>query len=336
MFCVLLSFGFFHGTAKAKGYDILFIGNSFTGNHNMPKMLAHLVDSAGLHANVASYILLGRSVNEYIKDPKCWEVIRSNPWDYIIIQDNQLYYSDSVGKLDSFGSHLPVLANNIKFQDSIKKLIPCVKIIYFAGWEQDGGFPSRFPNDSTPALIDRIMANYQYLNKQPGVNNTVAPIGAAWKTGMRGAPFMMAKPFTGGFFYEKDGRHPGWSGSYMAACVLYVMMYHQPPEGIRKAPDASKISLISYIQDISWNTVLDNFEFTNLQASIPLIGSQSNLLSIPNKYASYQWYASGKAIPGATKSDYRAPSTSIPYSVYVVNKKGCVSSSFPIRLKDKQ
>src|ERR1017187_858216 len=159
------------GYSQMNKTRVLFIGNSFTQQHDLPGMVSNLADAAHINMDYAMHYAEGMSVNYFVGDSSCWQLIKSKQWDYIVIQDNQRYYYGTNGELDSMGHKTPLLVNNIKFQDSIKKMIPCVRIIYFAGWEQEGGVPTLFPGDNTEKMIGRILTNYKYLNDQPGVHN---------------------------------------------------------------------------------------------------------------------------------------------------------------------
>jgi len=139
--------------------QILFIGNSFTVLNNEPTLFKCMTSEACLPAHVESFTHLGMGINFWITDTGCWKKIRSRSWDYVVFQDLQSYYYEAFGTYPK-----GVFSNNLRFQDSIKKLNPCCKIIYVAGWEQQGGLPLRFPGDNTDQLIDRILNNYTYIN----------------------------------------------------------------------------------------------------------------------------------------------------------------------------
>ena len=313
---------------------ILFIGNSFMYNHDMVSMERGLTEAAGIDAYIGTHYSLGQSLNYFIKDTSCWNIIRSKQWDYIVLQDNQLYYCDSVGKLDSMGSKLPVLHNNLVFQDSIKKLIPCVKIIYFAGWEKNGGFPQRFPGDNTDKMISRILANYSLLNNMPGVHNIIAPVGVAWIKGMEDRGELAKDPFSNYSLYDDDGRHPEIAGSYLAACVLFATIFRQSPEGLHNISFFSGQKFDSFIKKISWCAIVDSFAYSNLQSVVPKTGIRDSVAFTSKRYKHYQWYKNNTQIPGASSYAYKLKDNSAFYAIEVTDSKGCLLISFPIRLRD--
>jgi len=315
---------------QARTVQVLFIGNSFTNAHNMPGMVSNLVTAAGLKADISFHYAFGQSINYFIKDASCWQAIKSKTWDYIVFQDNQRFYYDSLGKFDSMGYASPVLANNLKLQDSIKKLIPCVKIIYFAGWELEGGLPDRFPGDNTEKMLKRILANYSYLNHLPGVNNTIAPIGVGWISSIFHEPYLSAKPYDKFDLYDVDGRHPGWTGSYLGACVMFAVIFHQSPVGLKNKYILEGTTIDNFTKMMAWQAVQDSFAYTNLAAITPSLTLDSNIVSTSKEYKSYQWYSDNKPIAGATKYQYTMADKACNYWVETIDQKGCFGTSFPV------
>ena len=310
-------------------------------------MLEGMVEAAGLKADIDLKIGLGQSVDYHFHDPVCWAKIKEKKWDYIIIQDNQRYYCDRRGLIDSFdytnhmAMRVPLLENNIHMQDSIKKLDPGVKIIYFAGWEKCGGEPERFPGDSTKKMIARILANYKYMNDQPGVHNLIAPVGAAFIKCMNDRPYMAKIPLpndTAFNLYDHDGRHPGNATSYLSACVIYVMIFHRSPIGLQDSVSNISASMNAYLKQVAWQTVLDSFSYTNLAVFCPVVKKarkMHNALYTTNNYASYQWFYEEDAIAGATAYKFEAGKTCRTgnYRVETKDKKGNLYRSFPFYLK---
>jgi hypothetical protein len=250
--------------------------------------------------------------------------------DYIVIQDNQRYYCNSTGKIDSFGYPAQVLSNNLIFQDSIKKIHPCTKIIYFAGWEQKGGLPKLFPGDNTIKLIKRIAANYKYMNDQAGVHNIIAPIGAAWISAMVKRPYLV-KSSSDSFLYVADDRHPGAAGSYLAACVLFATIFHRSPVNLSEDYMYVTPELKTFLQQTAWQTVQDSFAYSNLGSVAPVVKSEGNTIYTSKGYASYQWYSGNLKIAGETTYKTSLRSFGADYWVETTNEKGCHFRSFPLK-----
>jgi len=314
---------------------ILFIGNSFTEGNDLPGIVKGLADQIEINTEVVAHIAEGQSIDYFIHERECWDYIRSRPWDYIVIQDNQKYYDDSIGKLDSFGVPIPLLANNVKFQDSIKKLLPCVKIIYFAGWEQNGGDSCFAPDDNTVKLVKRILDNYGYLNSQPGVHNIIAPIGIAWISSFNKRPYLARN--VDSLLYRTDGRHPGNAGSYLAACVIFATVFHRSPVNLKDIYQFVPQELKTFLQQNAWDAVTGNFKYSNLGSITPVVKIKGKSVCASKGYVSYQWYSDYIPIPGARSYKYVYPETGSKqeYWVETTDKKGCSYRSFPLKVNQK-
>jgi hypothetical protein len=211
-------------------------------------------------------------------------------------------------------------------------MIPCVRIIYFAGWEQEGGVPTLFPGDNTEKMIGRILTNYKYLNDQPGVHNIIAPIGVAWLSAMAQRPELARKPYHNESLYAADGRHPGWTGSYLAACVLFATIFHQSPLYLQNRSTFAKQESDTFVKKIAWKTISDNYEITNISSVTPEISTDANPVSTPDIYAKYQWFKDSAPIAGANNFKYLITDEQASYWVETIDSKGCVHWSFPVNL----
>ena len=312
---------------------VLFIGNSFTEGNDLPDIVKGLADEVGINTEIVSHTVQGKSIDYFIHEQECWDYIRSRSWDYIVIQDNQKYYCDTLGKFDSSGIPIPLLENNIKFQESIKKLMPCVKIIYFAGWEQNGGVKSLFAADNTTRMVKRILENYGYLNNMAGVHNVIAPIGMAWIACIKQRPDLARN--VDSLLYRADGRHPGFAGSYLAACVTFATIFQRSPVHTTDNYQFVSQYLKNFLQQNAWEAVTDNYKYSNLTSIIPLVKINRKYIYTSKKYASYQWYSGYRPIPGAKNFDYAYPADNKnqEYWVETTDVQGCVYRSFPLKIK---
>jgi hypothetical protein len=316
------------GTAQSAQIKVLMIGNSFIYNNNLPDIERDLVKAAGIHAQISAYLDTGKSIDYFITDTSCFNMIKSASWDYIVIQDYQAYYYDSLGKFDSMGYNIPLLKNNLKFQDSIKKLNPCVKIIYFAGWEQFGGVPDRFPGDNTEKMIKRILANYKFLNDLPSVHNVIAPIGVAW------IKCLAENPGIDFYLYGSDNRHPAYGGSYLSACVLFSTIFRQSPVNLKNPFYFIPPKFDTIFKKCAIQAVMDSLVFTSLPEITPVVNSDWKAVYTTPLYTSYQWYADNSLISGATDYKYYFMDYSKTYSVITTDAKGCSLKSFQIKPHD--
>jgi hypothetical protein len=78
------------------------------------------------------------------------------------------------------------------------------------------------PGDSYSAMQRRIFTSYAGLGDR--LDAPVAPVGAAWQS---------IEQDPGIELWAGDGVHPTTAGSYLTACVFYVMLTGRDPIGDR-------------------------------------------------------------------------------------------------------
>ncbi len=300
--------------AKRDSINILFIGNSFTVLNDEPLLFSSLARIAKIPVHVESFTHLGVGVDFFIAKDSCWLAIKSRKWDYIVFQDLQSYYYDSLAK---FPPH--ILADNLKFQDSIKSLIPCVKIIYVAGWEMQGGIPARFHGDNTILMINRILSNYAYLNNQPNVHNTISPVGVAWKQSEKLRPDLV--------LVSSDDRHPSPSGSYLYACEMFCTIFRQNPTNLAYSFSISA-EAAWFLRNIAYKAFMDTIDYTNVDAITLQCTKTKNCLMADSGYSNYKWYRNDTLIAKSTFDSLNITDTNSYYSVTCTNANGCTISSF--------
>ena len=127
--------------------------------------------------------------------------IREKPWDYIVLQDRS---GGPLEELDSFVRHAGLLDAEIRKQDA--------KTMLFLTWAK------RSRPDTQAVLADAYEMTAHKLHA------VLVPVGLAWETIHRIDP--------GIELYHQDGRHANPTGSYLAACVFYSVLFKASPEGL--------------------------------------------------------------------------------------------------------
>ncbi len=306
LFISLFKYSILFGQTK-----VLFLGNSFTYTYDIPGIFQAMATAAGESVFVDERTQAGMAVADeqiigHINDALSQSKISSQQWDYIVVQDNQGNYVNSVGVIPANAGNA-----NVTLYNQIKANYPCTRIIYFAGWGPEGGV---FTGDNTQACINRIYGNMNYLNNNIG-NEIVSPIGKAWNTSLSQMP--------GVDLYYSDNVHPSLEGSYLAAATLFVTIFKRDPSNINYTGGVNS-TVAANMRSIAYTTVTNPtiFTETNLSSYTPAISVNGNQLSVANTYSSYQWLQSGNAISGATSSSYTATSNGL-YQVEVNNSNGC-------------
>jgi hypothetical protein len=178
---------------------ILFIGNSYIYVNNLPGILTSLGNSPeSPHQIQTAYVTIGGANLEKLWSECCaLAMILKTRWDYVVLQEGAPHLiADPIN-----------MAKYVRLFDAeIKK--SGAGTILFLPW------PDKSQREAQPAMNG---ATYQ-IAKELGAK--VAPIGPAWNIAQS------LKSDIG--LYQTDQRHATPTGSYLAACTIYVMlMGHQ-------------------------------------------------------------------------------------------------------------
>jgi hypothetical protein len=189
------------GQAKDE-IHVLFIGNSFTYYHDLPKMISELAKAGKqrpLHYERETPG--GCTLEKHWKDGKALAKIQSRKWDFVVLQDHS---TAALLKKDSMFDH------GKKFDAAIKK--QGAKTILYMTWALQN------KPDDQPAI------SKAYLDLSKELNAQIAPVGNAWEAALKADKKLV--------LHEKDKKHPNATGTYLAACVFYVTIYGKSPDGL--------------------------------------------------------------------------------------------------------
>jgi len=215
--------------------DILFVGNSHTYLHHMPRMLAGLTAAhRGCSLAVDQCTGKGVSLKWHWQNPATREKITGQPWDYVILQDR------SGGPLEdraSFDRHADLLGGAIRNHGA--------GTLFYMTWA------GRDSPENQAALAEA------YVDAARRLDAGLAPVGLAWQRSIR------EKPDLG--LYHEDGRHAGPAGAYLAACVFYAVLFNTSPAGLpsrfsikgKPRVDLDEKSAL-FLQQIAFRTVQGN------------------------------------------------------------------------------
>lgn len=289
----------------------LFVGNSFTGQNNLPQLFRQLAQGAGRQVATAMHAPGGASVGDiaqgaaaHMNNPEVYALIRSADWDYLVLQDNQGRFCLGYGQ---FPQSSLVIEGHIRIRDSLLLHHPCAHMIWFAGFGPEDGYP---PYASTgTALIDTIYRNYRFLRDTAG--QIIAPIGPAFQRVIADHP--------GIGLWSSDGVHPSLHGSSLIADVLYATVFKGSPStstynpGLSPADDAA-------LKQIGFQATMDSLEHTGLIDITPVITETDGLLTVEG-YGQCAWFWNGS--PFAAGSCTVEPGPAGTYSAIVTDGGGC-------------
>lgn len=193
--------------------EVLFIGNSYTSSNGLPDMLERMARSDGYRVDVAMVAPGGWTLADHLGSTETLEKIRGNEWEFVVLQEQSV---------------IPSLVDTRERQmyPAVRQLHEEIKAVgadtvLFMTWGRRDGFPSEGHRDFT-SMQAALEAGYLKIGNE--LNLAIAPVGVSWRNGLRSAPELD--------LWVEDGSHPNREGTYLAACVLYAVIFGQSPEGI--------------------------------------------------------------------------------------------------------
>ena len=204
---------------------ILFVGNSYTYYNNYPFIFKEIAMSEGHYADCWMSEKGGWTMTKHLVYPPTIEAVEMGGYDYVFLQD-QSYERVFTGTEDDYGS----LKGMTDFAAYVRKHNPAAKPIIALTWGRKHG--SNHLRKQDEPLVDKYPSFFMdFGSMQARLNEVVAleaktidagiaKQGPAWKIARRERPDID--------LYVKDGSHPSYAGSYLAAAVSYLTIYKEP------------------------------------------------------------------------------------------------------------
>jgi hypothetical protein len=184
------------------GLHVLFIGNSLTYVNNLPGILEALADSG--HQALLETRMIAKpdySLEDHWNDGDARVAIAKGGWDLVVLQQGP----------SSLAESRVLLLNYAKaFAEPVQQV--GARTVLYQVW----------PTADRAADFPR--ANESYRLAAETVHGLLFPVGEAW---LAAARIEASIPL-----YAFDGLHPSAEGSYLAALVMYAVLYDKSPVGL--------------------------------------------------------------------------------------------------------
>ena len=200
------------------GLRVLFVGNSFTYENDMPALVHRLGASSGRARPIfaVEYTAPGWRLRRAAADHGLETLLRTVRWDWVVLQEQ---------------SEIPSLAPERRRRDmypfarALQQKIRAAgaRTLLFMTWAYEHGDDAAVPHDSFAAMQARLAAGYDELGRELRV--PVAPVGLAWAAARRADSRLR--------LWQGDGRHPSRVGAYLSACVFYAVLTGRDPAASR-------------------------------------------------------------------------------------------------------
>ncbi len=218
---------------------MLFLGNSMTYVNDLPTVFDNLSQSGGFDPDV--YDLTEGSYRlEYFADEtdevgsQVYDALENYTWDYVVMQEQSGV--STIGGEDIMYPASRTLDGMVRAAEG--------ESIFLMTWAYKDGFAYKLLGigvENTTEEMQTMMAQ-NYMNIANELDAMLAPAGIAFMRCTKNYPEIE--------LWDEDKTHPSPAGTYLAACVLYKVLYDQSPEGLSYTADldaetASKLQLVA-------------------------------------------------------------------------------------------
>jgi len=198
----------------------LFLGNSYTGVNNLPGLVQDLAAGAGDTLVVDSYTPGGITLAGHCADPSTLDKIASTAWNAVVVQAQSQEPSFPPEQVE-----LQTLPYAVRLDSIIRANDSCTTTVFYETWGRKNGDQQNcafYPPVCTyEGMQGRLRDSYKLFADT--CKTLMAPVGEAWKQVIQGEPSIN--------LYQPDESHPTIEGSYLAACVLYEVIFEKSVVG---------------------------------------------------------------------------------------------------------
>ncbi len=179
--------------AEARPKNILFFGNSYTYYNDMPTLVGAFASMDRWPAQIKAHTMPAAQLGALWGLRSTPYVLKEAKWDFVVLQEQSTLPLASPGRM----------RDNIRTIDSAIKDVGARTVLYMT-WARE----------NLPDTQPSITAAYSTIAAEIGA--LVAPVGSAWRVALQLDPKLP--------LFDPDGTHPSPTGSYLAACTLYLVI----------------------------------------------------------------------------------------------------------------
>jgi len=277
---------FAHGQATK---NILFIGNSYTGNNNLAGMISTCATSAGDAITFDTHTPGGSTFSQHSTNSVVEDKIAQGNWDYVVLQEQSQRPAMPDAQVET-----QVYPHAAKLDSMIRHHNPCAETVFYMTWGRKNGDASNcptWPPVCTYSGMDSLL-NLRYMTMAENNDAIVSPVGAVWNYIRQNHPNID--------LYTSDESHPSLAGSYAAACCFYTVIFRKNPQLItwnsnldaQTAFDIREaVKVTVFVQMENWFIgSYDPFaQFSINNENAPIFHFQNNSINA----TAYEWYING-------------------------------------------
>jgi hypothetical protein len=179
----------------APGIDVLFIGNSYTFSHSLPKVLEQIATATegGPVFRTKMVAHPDYTLEQHWQLGEAAAAIAEGGWEFVVLQGHSLSTLEAQDRLYRFAR---------RYAPLIKE--SGARSVFFMTWARRG----------RPEMMQTIGPAYAAIAEEIGA--VLVPAGFAWLTSVEQRPDI--------HLHHADGSHPSPAGSYLAAAMFYDLL----------------------------------------------------------------------------------------------------------------
>jgi len=193
---------------------VLFVGNSYTHFNMLPSMvkrLAHSISSTDRFYSQA-YTKPGYTLQMHWRRGQALSLIKSGHFSHVVLQAHSLDPIDRPGQFTQYSEKFASLISRVNAQT-----------ILYETWARHPAhsiYRDHTKVHSSDDMLSQIETVFQSTSNRIGAQ--LAPVGTAFHQTMNTFPeITLLRP---------DGSHPSYSGSFLAACVIFGVITGLDPQ----------------------------------------------------------------------------------------------------------
>lgn len=230
----------------------LFLGNSYTGNNNLPNLINSIANPLGDTLITDRNTPGGHWLQHHVGNTTSLQKIRQGNWDFVVLQEQSQKPSFSPAQVAA--ETYPYAA---QLNDSIELYNPCAETVFYMTWGRKNGDQQNCavyaPSCTYTGMQGRLRTSYLEMMED---NDAISsPVGAVWK--------YVRDSFPGIELYSADESHPSYAGSYLAACTFYATLFRKSPVGSTHYGSLSNTTAQT-LQSAVAHVVLDSLSTWNI------------------------------------------------------------------------
>jgi len=259
--------------------NVLFIGNSYTSNNNLPNIISSIASSMGDYLNTESNLVGGATLQNHTNNNNSNNLIMTGNWDYVVLQEQSQYPSFPLWQVEQ-----DVFPYANQLSELINQYNECGKTIFFMTWGRENGDQGNCPNWPPVCTYEGMddLIRERYLMMGNDNDALISPVGAVWRF-IRDSEYNID-------LYSSDESHPSFLGSYVAGVCFYTTLFQKNPLEIPWNSDLGiSESNAEIINEVVKIVVYDNLDEWNITSNdIDNDGICNNLDNCPENYNPYQ------------------------------------------------